>query len=56
VAADFEDFARAIRRKLILEIAGAPPRLVLAQLSPGPRVSPPCDIGEKMRRAREDED
>ena len=56
VAADFEDFARAIRRKLILEIAGAPPRLVRAQLSPTPRVSPPCDIGEKLRRPREDDD
>ncbi len=56
VAADFDDFARAIRRKLILEIAGTPPRLVLAQLSPEPRVSPPCDIGEQLRRAREDDD
>ncbi len=57
VAEDFGDFARAVRRKLILEIAGRrppePPRLVPAQ-APGPgRVSPPCDIGEQLLRNRE---
>ncbi len=59
VAKDFKDFARAIRRKLILEIAAAPPGIpVVVQASvhsPMP-ASPPrkgyhlgCDIGERMR-------
>ena len=56
VAASFRDFARAVRRKLILEIAGAipreSPRLIKAQA----RIPPPCDIGEQLRRAREEED
>lgn len=45
VAKSFKDFARAIRRKLILEIAGmAPmPRLIRAAT----RTAPPCDIGEQ---------
>lgn len=47
VAEGFEDFGTAIRRKLILEIAGrVPPRLQSAQ---GYR-PPPCDIGERMMR------
>lgn len=58
VAADFKDFARAVRRKLILEIAGrAPPqvpRLLRAQALAKPRISPPCDIGEQIRRGRDD--
>ena len=57
VAGSFADFARAIRRKLILEIAGtAPPgRLVRvssparSRASPGGYVYPRgCDIGERM--------
>ncbi|MGB0630815.1 MAG: DUF1194 domain-containing protein [Alphaproteobacteria bacterium] len=62
VARDFKDFARAIRRKLILEIAGltpAPePRIWHAQIAPSDRIRPSpggytyakgCDIGERMR-------
>ncbi len=62
IARDFEDFARAIRRKLILEIAGLTPppapRIWRAQLEPSERIrqSPGgytypkgCDIGERMR-------
>jgi len=62
VAENFEAFGEAIRRKLILEIAGrrpepapAPPApgLRLAQLDDGDaRVSPPCDIGEQLLRSR----
>ena len=63
VAGSFEDFARAIRRKLILEIAGtapqfdrAPPGRFVRVSSPGrSRPSPGgyvyprgCDIGERM--------
>jgi hypothetical protein len=43
--------AEAIRRKLVLEIAGAPPSIVPAQLTdlePEPRID--CLIGEKLRR------
>ena len=58
VAADFKDFARAIRRKLILEVAGrmpdAHPTFRRAQAIAEPRVSPPCDIGERIMRQRED--
>lgn len=63
VASDFVDFARAIRQKLILEIAGlAPaaepprPRLLRAagitriQSGPtGPAYDKGCDIGERLR-------
>jgi len=43
-------FAEAIRRKLVLEIAGAPPRIIPAQAF-GQRVSRiDCLIGEKLRR------
>jgi hypothetical protein len=56
VAEDFRDFARAVRRKLILEIAGMTPRLTTAQVSRDERASPPCDIGERLRQAREEED
>jgi len=48
VANSFRDFARAIRRKMILEIAGPPPprwRLLPAAA----RQAPDCDIGEKRR-------
>lgn len=64
VAEDFQDFARAVRRKLILEIAGMTPRpehragrarIHLAQqIMPTPRVAPPCDIGEQIMRSRDD--
>jgi len=54
VAADFSDFARAVRRKLILEIAGHKPRktegLVLARATAAARASPPCDIGAQLMR------
>lgn len=63
VAEDFKAFASAIRRKLILEIAGlAPPK----RSRPAPalhpaqfiddgdaRLSPPCDIGEQLLRTRD---
>ncbi len=62
VARDFKDFSRAVLRKLILEIAGlAPSETLPAQAGRGhpylirvaaPRVSPPCDIGERQRRQR----
>jgi len=73
VAENFQAFADAIRRKLILEIAGgtpeeaprppATPHLQLAQysgqteppLANGQRVAPPCDIGEQLLRARQDD-
>lgn len=58
VAEGFEDFARAIRRKLVLEIAGSPSRPPPA----GPlltfaadRVAPPCDAGERRWRMRFDD-
>jgi hypothetical protein len=54
VAADFTDFARAVRRKLILEIAGPAPRqapvLLSARATAVARASPPCDIGEQLMR------
>jgi len=41
--------AEAIRRKLVLEIAGRPPRIVPAQFGERePRID--CLIGEKLRR------
>lgn len=62
VARSFEDFARAIRKKLVLEIAymvpEEPPRLIRAAMSPSARVRPApngytfergCDIGERLR-------
>lgn len=51
VADDFGSFAAAVRRKLILEIAGlSPPRPLLQRVSD--RVGPPCDTGERMLRER----
>ena len=54
MAADFTDFARAIRRKLILEIAGRRPRpapgINRVAATRVARASPPCDIGEQMMR------
>ncbi len=51
VADTFSEFAVAVRKKLIIEIAGSGarfgPRLVPAQLAPPERIAPPCDIGER---------
>ncbi len=48
--ADLKGFAEAVRRKLVLEIAAAAPRLVpaAAMLRPPPRID--CLIGEKLRQ------
>lgn len=48
VADNFDDFARAVLRKLILEIAGMQPmpRYIPANV----RQPPPCDIGERRMR------
>jgi hypothetical protein len=58
VAHDFPDFARAVRRKLILEIAGrtprAPERVMHAQARPADRIAPPCNIGEQIMLRYED--
>ena len=48
-AADFESFADAIRRKLILEIADNAPRVWLAQAPRATKYAPACDVGERMR-------
>ncbi|MCB1490016.1 MAG: DUF1194 domain-containing protein, partial [Bauldia sp.] len=45
---DTSRFPMAIRRKLVLEIAGVAPRVIpVADYSPGPRVD--CLVGEKAR-------
>lgn len=62
VARDFKDFARAIRKKLILEIAGRVPTrptgFIPVQIAPPRHIRPApngytypkgCDIGERMR-------
>jgi hypothetical protein len=62
VAREFKDFARAIRRKLILEIAGLQPApqcgFIRTQVEPPRHIRPApngytykkgCDIGERMR-------
>ena len=58
VAVDFPDFARAVRRKLILEIAGRTPRtghrMLPAQAGPDARIAPPCNIGEQILLRYED--
>lgn len=57
VANGFEDYARAVRRKLILEIAGAAP---LPQLKPSGFIPvygherPHCDVGENLRQDWDD--
>ncbi len=51
VAEDFRSFARAIRKKLVLEISGAPPKLFLAATTGPDRVAPDCDAGERRRRS-----
>jgi hypothetical protein len=57
VANSFQDFGRAIRRKLILEIAGLRPD---PESKPGvalatARERPPCNIGERRIPRRGDE-
>jgi uncharacterized protein DUF1194 len=55
VAHGFEDLERALRRKLILEISGDPPKSLVirvaavAQHSLHPAYEKGCDIGERMR-------
>ena len=46
VADGFQDFARAILRKFLLEIAGATPPVTLLRLASN-KVRPPCDAGEQ---------
>jgi hypothetical protein len=50
VARNFVDFARAIRRKLILEIAGASPEPRAMLIPASADAPPPCDIGERRFR------
>ena len=61
VANNFKDFARAVRKKLILEIAGLtpddplaarPPRAVVHHVAD--RAAPPCDAGERRWRGDDD--
>ncbi len=52
VANSFEDFGTAIRRKLILEIAGREPPVRLAAAATA--VAPACDIGERRWRDLDD--
>jgi hypothetical protein len=48
---DMSQFALAVRRKLLLEIAGLPPRLMLAsEMRPAPRMD--CLIGERLLERR----
>lgn len=49
VADGFEDFARAILRKMMLEIAGGAPAARLLRLAAG-RPRPPCNAGEIQLR------
>jgi hypothetical protein len=57
VAESFNDFARAVRRKMVLEIAGLlPPPMrgvIPAQANERARLSPPCNIGETMWHDRD---
>jgi len=50
----FEDFAKAVRRKMILEIAGdtPEPRFIPAQASPQLFEATDCQVGEKMMQFR----
>lgn len=51
VAQGFEAFAAAIRRKLILEIAGLPPRPAPMRVGFRPAAyAPGCDVGERQLR------
>ncbi len=50
IAADgFASFAEAIRRKLILEVAGRSLPVTPVQARVGQKYAPACDIGERMR-------
>jgi len=53
VANTFHDFARAIRRKLVLEIAGLSPEPVARLIPASSGIHPPCDMGEIIRDSRE---
>jgi len=53
VARDFNDFAAAVKRKLVMEIAEAPtPGMPLRHAAASPRVGypPGCDVGERQSR------
>jgi len=57
VANGFEDYARAVRRKLILEIAGAVPTRQPPPTGFIPAFGndrPPCDVGENLRQDWDD--
>ncbi len=64
VANTFEDFSAAVLRKLIMEIAGARParRMIdvgrrrdpLLWAAATARLAPPCDVGERRWRDRDD--
>ncbi|MEE8351587.1 MAG: DUF1194 domain-containing protein [Rhodospirillales bacterium] len=53
VADTFHDFARAIRRKLVLEIAGLRPKPTPRLIPASSDIHPPCDMGEIIRDSRE---
>lgn len=57
VANGFEDYARAVRQKLILEIAGVmPSKESVAKIMPAyGHDRPPCTIGESLRQDWEDD-
>ena len=52
IANDFGDFARAVRRKLVLEIAARQPRFRPRLIRVALSEPPSCDIGERLRRQR----
>lgn len=57
VANGFEDYARAVRRKLILEIAGIQPKPSTPQTGIIPaygELRPPCNVGENLRQDWDD--
>lgn len=64
VANGFKDFARAIRRKLVLEIAARQPtgadRIIATGLTqrgkPSARIAPPCNEGERRFRSWGDDE
>jgi hypothetical protein len=49
---DWQDFAHAVRRKLVLEIAGVPPSDSVVPVQFRPQEPYDCMIGEKMRDQR----
>ena len=52
VAEDFNSFAEAVRRKLVLEIARLQPQPAPRLWRVADRVIPPCDIGERLWEQR----